>query len=168
MGTTVYDMEEDAWSINHWVRGGCVYGGMPANGMVYVTPHACACYYQSKLNGFNALAPNAQPAKAPAPEQRLTRGPAYGAGDAEYSLADWPVFRHDNTRSGYARTDVAPNVSRAWKVDLGTKLTQPVVAGGMLLTAAVDNRREIEELRRANREARRTIKELLEAAKHED
>jgi hypothetical protein len=38
----------------------------------------------------------------------------------------------------------------------------------LLLTAAVDNRREIEELRRANREARRTIEELLEAAKHED
>ena len=142
MGISIYDMEEDAWFNNHWVRGGCVYGLMPANGMVYVPPHACACYYQSKLNGFNALAPNAQPAQAPAPEHRLLKGPAYGAipnpKSAIRNAADWPVFRHDNTRSGYARTDVAPNVSQAWKKSLGTKLTQPVVADGMLLTAAID------------------------------
>ncbi len=34
----------------------------------------------------------------------------------------------------------------------------------LLLTAAVDNRREIEGLRRANEEARRLIEELTEAA----
>lgn len=36
------------------------------------------------------------------------------------------------------------------------------------LTAAVDNGREIEELKRANREAKRTIEGPLEAAKNED
>jgi len=29
---------------------------MPANGLLYATRQARACYYQSKLNGFNALA----------------------------------------------------------------------------------------------------------------
>jgi len=140
MGTTVYDMQKDAWSIDNWVRGGCVYGTMPANGMIYAPPNACACYYQSKLNGFDAVAPIPQPAKAPPADKRLVKGPAYGTGSgpAEYSAADWPTFRHDNTRSGYAATDVAADVGVAWKRDFGTRLTQPVAAGGKLLFSAVD------------------------------
>ncbi|MFO8013272.1 MAG: PQQ-binding-like beta-propeller repeat protein [Phycisphaerae bacterium] len=140
MGIQVYDRQEDAWENNHWVRGGCIYGIMPAGGMVYATPHACACYYQSKLNGFNALAPEPQPAEAPPAEERLVKGPAYGAADgpAAYPAADWPVFRHDNTRSGCAGTTVPAEVARVWEKDFGTKLTQPVVAGGKLFTCAVD------------------------------
>ncbi len=140
MGTTVYDMEEDAWSINNWVRGGCTYGMMPANGMIYATPNACACYYQSKLNGFNAVAPDPQPAEPPPASQRLVKGPAYGTSDeqAEYPAANWPVFRHDNTRGGYARTDVSADVAQAWKKGFGTKLSQPVVADGKLFFSAVD------------------------------
>ena len=147
MGIMVYDMEDDAWFNNHWVRGSCIYGVMPANGMVYATPHACACYYQSKLNGFNALAPDPQDAKAPAAKERLTKGPAYKRlqpSDLQPTASslqpdqDWPVFRHDNKRSGYAATDVAAEVRKTWKKDFGTKLSQPVVAGGTLFTSAVD------------------------------
>jgi outer membrane protein assembly factor BamB len=65
MGTPVYDMAADTWTNNHWIRGGCFYGIMPANGMIYATPNACACYYQSKLNGFNGVSPEPQSAKAP-------------------------------------------------------------------------------------------------------
>ncbi len=141
MGTTVYDMEEDAWSINNWVRGGCVYGTMPANGMIYATPNACACYYQSKLNGFNAVAPEPQSADAPSAEKRLVKGPAYGSfqpsGSSPQSDA-WPTFRRDNTRGGYARTDVAADAERAWGKEFGTKLSQPVVGDGRLLVSAVD------------------------------
>jgi outer membrane protein assembly factor BamB len=139
MGIMVYDMAEDAWFNNHWVRGGCVYGVMPANGMVYATPHACACYYQSKLNGFNALSADPQPAEAPPAENRLVKGPAYGACDEEPETpaADWPTFRHDNARSGYAKTDVPAQLDQAWKQEFGTKLSQPVVAGGKLFTSAV-------------------------------
>ena len=102
MGTTVYDMEKDAWFINHWVRGGCTYGMMPANGMVYATPNACACYYQSKLNGFNAVAPEPQPAEAPPAEKRLVKGLAYGTCDkqAEYPAAAWPTSCAEATRGG--------------------------------------------------------------------
>lgn len=141
MGVMVYDMQQDAWFNNHWVRGGCIYGVMPANGMVYATPHACACYYQSKLNGFNALAPEPQAADAPPAEKRLVKGPAFGEphdSSREIQEEDWPAFRNDNTRSGYALTDVAANVSQAWKRDFGAKLTQPVVAHGKLVLSAVD------------------------------
>ena len=140
MGTTVYDMANDTWSINNWVRGGCTYGMMPANGMVYVPPNACACYYQSKLNGFNAVAPEPQPAEAPPAEKRLLKGPAYGKCDrsAAYPGSAWPVFRHDNARSGYVRTEVPAEVKQTWRKKIGTKLSQPVVAGGKLFVSAVD------------------------------
>ncbi|NOX53101.1 MAG: PQQ-binding-like beta-propeller repeat protein [Planctomycetes bacterium] len=140
MGVMLYDLETDQWFNNHWVRGGCFYGLMPANGMIYVPPHACACYYQSKLNGFNALSSVAQSAEAPPAAQRLTKGPAYGVWkeQSKPSGAEWPTFRHDNLRSGYARTDVAADLEPVWKKDFGVKLSQPVVADGKLLITAVD------------------------------
>jgi len=140
MGVQVYDMAEDKWFNNHWVRGGCTYGLMPANGLIYTPPHACACYYQSKLNGFNALGPVRQPAKAPPADRRLTKGPAYGrCGEpTAYPASAWPTFRHDNARSGYVKTDVPAGLRQAWRRKLGAKLSQPVVADGKLLVSAVD------------------------------
>lgn len=141
MGNMVYDRQKDTWSNNHWVRGGCVYGSMFANGMVYATPHACACYYQSKLNGFNALAPEPQAASAPPVKERLIKGPAFGktsgTGAAD-DVAEWPTFRHDNARSGYVDTDVPPQLSQAWRKDFPAAVSQPVVAGDKLLLSAVD------------------------------
>jgi len=140
MGTQLYDMAKDEWFNNHWIRGGCVYGIMPANGMIYATPHACACYYQSKLNGFNAVAPKPEPAAAPPIEERWVKGPAYGQYDqqARYSTSEWPTFRHDNRRSGYVRTNVPIDVEPSWKEDFGTKISQPTVADGILFLSAVD------------------------------
>ncbi len=140
MGTEIYDMEKDKWYNNHWVRGGCVYGMMPANGMVYAPPHACACYYQSKLNGFNAISPQAQSANAPPAEKRLLKGPAYGkqVSKARYAASEWPTFRQNNKRTGYVRTDVAADVEQLWKTDFGTEISQPTVADGKLYLSAVD------------------------------
>jgi outer membrane protein assembly factor BamB len=140
MGTPVYDMATDTWTNNHWFRGGCVYGIMPANGMVYATPNACACYYQSNLKGFNAVAPIPQPSKAPPANQRWVKGPACGKHDnrARYSASEWPTFRHDNRRSGYARTDVPAEVEQSWKKDFAKKISQPTVAAGKLFLSAID------------------------------
>ncbi|MBD3268083.1 PQQ-binding-like beta-propeller repeat protein, partial [bacterium] len=140
MGMTTYEMDTNQWDINHWVRGGCIYGSMPANGMVYAGPHACACYYQSKLNGFNAVAPNAQSHAFQPGETRLVKGPAYGRCDtqADYPASAWPAFRHDKTRSGYVKTDVAENVAPAWDKPFNTKLSQAVAADGKVFVSAVD------------------------------
>lgn len=141
MGIPTYNMEEDTWTNNHWVRGGCVYGLMPANGMVYVPPHACACYYQSKLNGFNALSPTPQSGEAIPTEQRLLKGPAayLAAKDAPSNpSSEWPTFRHDATRSGYVKTDVPAELDTAWEIDCGTKLTQPVVAYGKVIFSEIE------------------------------
>ncbi len=140
MGTPVYDMAADTWTNNHWFRGGCVYGIMPANGMVYGTPSACACYYQSKLNGFNAISPEVESAKACPLDERWTKGPAYGKYDkqARYSASEWPTFRHDNKRSGYVKTNIPVRVNQSWKKEFGTKISQPTIANGKLLLSAID------------------------------
>ena len=69
------------WDINHWVRGACLYGVMPANGLVYAPPHDCACYPETKLYGLNAMAPKiverVKPKLTDSDEGRLEKGPAF-------------------------------------------------------------------------------------------
>ncbi|MCX7824920.1 MAG: PQQ-binding-like beta-propeller repeat protein, partial [Verrucomicrobiae bacterium] len=56
-GIEFVDVANARWTCHHWVRGACLYGFMPANGLIYNPPHPCACYLDAKLYGFNALAP---------------------------------------------------------------------------------------------------------------
>jgi len=58
----------------------------------------------------------------------------------------------------------------AWSKEQGAMIYAEVLSSLdlLLLTAAVDNRREIEALRRENSEARRLLLELTEASRAED
>jgi outer membrane protein assembly factor BamB len=141
-GIEFIDPKTGNWDINHWVRGACFYGVMPANGLTYTPPHPCACYIEAKLYGFNALAPASEGRKInPTPEaERLEKGPAYGQAvpvDAP-GPADWPTFRSDTARSGFNTTPVSTRLAHAWEIDMGGKVSQPVVASGRLYVAAVD------------------------------
>ncbi len=140
-GTEFIDPKTGEWQIHHWVRGGCIYGMMPANGLLYATPQACACYYQSKLNGFTALASG--PRKLPAtPTRRLQKGPAYDQIDNRKSQpanpADWPTFRGDNRRSGCARTDLSGDLKQTWQAEFGGRISQATVTGGKVFVCAID------------------------------
>lgn len=140
MGLQIYDMKKNKWFNNHWIRGGCTYGLMPANGMIYTPPHACACYYQSKMNGFNAVSPIPAPSEAPAPEKRLVKGPAYGK-TTDYgpqTTEDWSCFRQNNERTGYVKTDVPAKVKEAWTADFSGKISQATVSDGSLYVSEVD------------------------------
>ncbi len=124
--------------LHSWVRGACQYGAMPCNGLLYAPPHSCACYIQSKLNGFHALAPS-RPESRSTSAPRLERGPAFGASLASAaSETDWPTYRGDPARSGFTSTSVATNLKPAWESDLGGKLTSVVVANGKLFVAEPD------------------------------
>jgi len=142
IGVEFIDPREKHWEIHHWVRSGCIYGVMPANGLLYVTPHACACYYQSKLCGFNALAPaeGGRPIPRDVPDEgRLERGPAYGPPEGEEAgPEDWPTWRHDPSRSGSTKSAPPADLRPAWTADLGGRLTPPVAAGGRLYAASID------------------------------
>jgi hypothetical protein len=48
------------------------------------------------------------------------------------------MYRHDPLRSGVAGTVLPVKLQRAWQANIGGRLTQPVVAGGKVVLAGVD------------------------------
>ncbi len=147
-GTEFIDTEKQQWLIHHWVRGACLYGVMPANGLLYAPQHPCACYPEAKLSGFNALAPARESKSQQAKEsksdtaERLERGPAYA--DIQHPASSiqhpdaWPTYRHDPARSGRATTEVPSDLKQTWAADIGGRLSSPVVANGRVFLAAID------------------------------
>ena len=145
-GIEFVDLATGEWTINHWVRGGCLYGIMPANGLVYSPPHPCACYPEAKLYGFTALAAaresQALPEEIPT-EGRLQKGPAYGAlipnpQSLVPSPTDWPTYRHNAARSGATPSSLPERLQEAWQIELKGRLSQPVAADGRVFVAAGD------------------------------
>jgi len=138
-----------ATSLNHWVRGVCRLGIMPANGLVYATPDPCDCYVSSKVDGFVALAPQGPPAPADGNQARLVRGPAYPADSNAPPAArppapaapttpagdDWPTFRHDAARSGSTDSPAPARLVMAWQKDLGARPTASVAVGETIYLA---------------------------------
>ncbi len=142
MGTEFYRVGGTTVDINNTVRGSCIYGVMPCNGLLYKPADSCACYYQSKLEHFCALAPEQETAVPSVPaDARLEKGPVYGkiAKIEDGSAADaWPAFRHDAARSGCSPAALKPKLKPSWHVELGGKLTQPVIANGRVFVSAID------------------------------
>jgi len=145
-GIEFIDHAAEHWICHHWVRGACLYGVMPCNGLIYAPQHPCACYLEAKLYGFSALAPpsrNGESRREVPDEERLSRGPAYGEIRISKSEIrtedDWPTFRRDASRSGSTDTAVAPgDLKRSWNVELGGRLSSPVMSDGKLFVAAID------------------------------
>ena len=143
-GVEFVDPTRKDWEIHHWVRGGCLYGVMPCNGLTYTPPHDCACYPEAKLFGFNALAARAptRPLPQDVPEAgRLERGPAWDRPLADATAEgpdDWPTFRHDRERTGGGTQAAATGFGTAWDTSLGGRLSAPVIAGGRVYVAQID------------------------------
>jgi outer membrane protein assembly factor BamB len=145
-GTEFIDLESGEVLWNSWARGVCMYGVMPANGLLYVPPHACGCYTTTKLRGFSALAPQTPPRGGESASMtRLQRGPAYGRVGNQQSPADeknaWPIYRHDAERSGASRCRVPTTLHPRWQTNVGVHVTSPTLAGGKVLAASIDDHR---------------------------
>jgi outer membrane protein assembly factor BamB len=138
---------------HHWVRGTCQFGVMPANGLLYVPPHSCACFLTAKINGFNALAPRRRTKdkgqrkkeeEIADDSSRLEKGPAYAdvpvrpSSFVLHPSDDWPTYRHDALRSGRASTSVPTDLKPLWRAELGGKLTPVTIAESKCFVAAVD------------------------------
>jgi outer membrane protein assembly factor BamB len=140
-GIEFVDYRDKHWTTHHWVRGGCIYGIMPCNGLVYAPPHSCACYIEAKLNGFCALAPESE-ARQVSDDDRLERGPAYGQIENLKSEVenpnDWPTYRHDPARSGYTKEPIPADLEHSWRTDLGGRLSSVVIAGDKAFVASID------------------------------
>jgi len=144
-GAEFLDLEGTNHAQNNFIRGACKLGMVPANGMLYVPPDQCFCQPGAKLLGLAALGP-ADSAEARGARDdagaRLERGPAYSEIPTPHSAVrtdqDWPTYRHDPARHGSTPAPVPTELKRAWRAELGGRLTQPVVADGRLFVAAVD------------------------------
>jgi hypothetical protein len=143
-GIEFVDFKEQTWECHHWVRGACLYGIMPCNGLIYAPQHPCACYPEAKLDGFAALAPEGTSDRwqVTSEQDRLQKGPAFG--QVPHSAlrtphpSDWPTHRHDASRSGRTDATVPTELQENWKTELGGKLSAVVVADGRLFVAEVD------------------------------
>jgi len=144
-GVEFIDIRKKSWNPNHWVRGACGYGVMPANGLLYSPQNPCACYLETRMTGFNALAPASggpRIARSSTRDVRLVKGPAFDRIEAPKadndSRQDWPTYRCDAQRSGRAGTILSAKLGKAWEAALGGKLTSPVIAGGKVYIARVE------------------------------
>ncbi|NBR86516.1 MAG: hypothetical protein EBS84_11155 [Proteobacteria bacterium] len=139
-GIEYVDINKQHWDLNHWVRGACLYGVMPCNGLTYAGPHNCACYPEAKLDGLNAMAGGAgSPHPIRAEATRLVKGPAYNSPlEAEADAKDWPTYRHDNKRSGYSNQALSEDLSKTWELKLGGPLSTLTIAAGKVFVAQVD------------------------------
>jgi len=127
---------------NHWTRGTCQYGVMPANGLLYVPPHSCACFITAKLDGFNCFTARRETRPEARPDDaRLERGPAYQtplAAAGSPPSDDWPTYRHDAARSGRTESPIAAELNQRWQAKLGGRLSSVVVAEGKTFVAQID------------------------------
>ena len=139
-GIEYVDHEKQHWDLNHWVRGACLYGVLPANGLTYAGPHNCACYPEAKLDGLNAMAGGSgSPHPIRAEATRLVQGPAFNdAPGADSDAKDWPTYRHDAKRSGNSDQPLLPDLAKAWEVKLGGPLSALTIAGGKVFVSQVD------------------------------
>jgi len=154
-GTEFVDLETGDLTANLWVRGVCAYGVMPANGLITIPPHSCACNVNGMIkSGFIALAPEQQTTQHSDSENqeigRLVRGPAYlshlpsrdegrGYNPIPTNVVkdqSWPTYRRDASRSGSVETSVSPKLKETWNTTIGGSLTPPVAADNIVLVAA--------------------------------
>ncbi|MHC4593314.1 MAG: outer membrane protein assembly factor BamB family protein [Planctomycetota bacterium] len=141
-GTEFLELGTERCELHHWLRGSCIYGIMPCNGLIYRPPESCACYYQSKLAHFCALAPaGEEPKDGTSRQDCLEQGPAFG--DVKRELGDsqsdsWPAYRHDAARSGATKTVVPTDLRQMWRADIGGRLSTMTAADGKLFVSAID------------------------------
>ena len=147
-GVELVDPVKEEWREHFFVRGACLYGVMPANGMIYSTPHPCACYIKSKLNGYCALGPRRPSLLDSSRAPRLFKRPAF---DVETKRAQqptvahrkasnpWSTFRGDRERSGFVDHVVPAPTHLKWQSRrVGTAVSQATVGDGMVFTCDKD------------------------------
>ncbi len=143
-GAEFVDLNGGPNTQNDWLRGACVFGVLPCNGLLYIPPDPCLCYPGAKLRGLNALAPAAvSDALPPATGNRLLKGPAYdeiqNLVPEKSGVSGWSTFRGRPNRHGYANTALSTQPTRRWVADFEGDITQPVVSDDKAYVAVSDH-----------------------------
>jgi len=162
-GMEFIDLNTGKLDLIAWSRGGCQYGILPANGMIYTPPHTCWCFASSSINGFNALAAKPEDRRSVYTKlsPRLTKGPANNtqvyrsaadtSGSARLpavgsalspqpSNSDWPTFRGNALRGAINEKGLATSkLKKAWSVKAGRNISAPISAGNSVFAADIDS-----------------------------
>ncbi len=125
------DLTAKQQTSNAITRGACHVlraGYIPANGMIYTFPKHCVCF--PMLNGTTCLAPEAKlTASTPQRDEHpLEKGPAFkvatrapaDTSQTTTSSSDWPMFRHDEFRSGGTDAAAPSSLDIVWSANVGT------------------------------------------------
>lgn len=126
-----------------WVRGTCQYGIMPANGLVYVPKHSCACHAEELLKGFNVLSSKSgADGSYKTKTEQLEKGSAYAESKKQKTKNknehDWPMYRKDTRRSGFQDMLAPKKTKIAWTEEFNAPVTAPVCADKKIFIAEKD------------------------------
>ena len=141
-GTDFMELDGTSESPNPWARSTCGLAVMPANGMIYNGPYVCQCAIGAMVTGFNAMyngSGNTDKRFTVALQPRLVKGSAFGMSPVSAATAaDWPTYRGSAMRSAVSTGPAPRGLSQAWKVDIGSHPTAPVVVGNSVYVADRD------------------------------
>ncbi|HYW78782.1 MAG TPA: PQQ-binding-like beta-propeller repeat protein, partial [Thermoguttaceae bacterium] len=142
-GAEFIDLEGDDHMRNDWLRAPCFGGTLPANGLLYVPTSQCFCYPGVLVSGFLAMSAETPDALQPATDANIQRGEAYGKvpADVAASAEDWPMHRHNGSRSGSTKSTVPIELDQRWDIELTCQGSQPVIVGNRLFVAEKETHR---------------------------
>lgn len=147
-GSDFLGLDSPAEFPNPWIRSTCGVGVLPCNGLFYAGPPSCSCCNSVMLNGLNAMAAEPSVDKSDRPirveaDGSLEKGPAFSEASRRKSAGadsanDWPLYRHDNVRSGATKSAVPATLAKRWETKVGSRASAPVIAAGMVFAVDVD------------------------------
>ncbi|MCH2114912.1 MAG: PQQ-like beta-propeller repeat protein [Pirellulales bacterium] len=157
---TFIDFESGSKIPVKFMRGVCGSGFIPANGLLYSSPHACACYGEV-VRGFIAShsrpIPDASILKNKDRLSSYLADPVSTPASGKITSQDWPMHRYDTSRSAASPTIVPETLATRWKVSVGRPLnattdgpwrirsgmpiSAPVIAGDTVFVCDVQNHR---------------------------
>ncbi len=143
-GVEFFDIDKNRSKRINWAKGGCRYGILPANGMIYFPSHFCACYATSKLNGIVAIGSTGILAAKPSTSDQVFKGPAFGKKlSRKIKEGNWPTYRQNMARTGFQPTPVSDKMKIKWSSRIKGNLTPPVAADQKVFLASKDDHRVI-------------------------
>ena len=149
-GADFLDLATDGEFPNHWTRGSCGMGVLPANGLLYSTPYSCTCNVGDMFQGMNAY--SADPALLESNDagiihRETTTGKRTGIrlrADPASSLKrililiDWPTYRGNAFRGGMTASTVSAQLKVKWQAKLPTSPTASTIADGKVFVCDSD------------------------------
>ena len=144
-GADLLDLETGGEFPNHWIRGCCGMGVLPANGLLYSSPYSCTCSVGDMLSGMNAYSTDTELLKSRDSgiirrEVRLEKGAAYGKIETGQGATpnDWPTYRGNRFRGGMTQRTIATRLEVKWQAKLPTGPTASTIAGGKVYVCDPD------------------------------